>query len=137
MSIAPGPRVLSIRQPWAWAILAEKKRVENRTWDTPYRGEVYLHASRALDRQGVAWLVEELRLRVPDPLPLGAIVGTCVLKDVITKDRERSYGEWFCGPYGLFLARPRALPRPIPFLGKLGLFTAPPALVRKVERQLG
>jgi hypothetical protein len=136
MSIAPGPRVLSIRQPWVWAILSGKKRVENRTWTTDYRGEVYLHASKAVARGGIAWLTEEMGLRAPSSLPLGAIAGTCVLKDVITRDRERRYGRWFEGPYGLVLGCPRTLPRPIPYLGRLGLFTAPPSLVRKVGRQL-
>jgi hypothetical protein len=36
---------LSLRQPWLTAILHLGKRIENRTWNTSYRGEVLLHAS--------------------------------------------------------------------------------------------
>src|SRR4051794_18968482 len=45
---APAPRVLSLKQPWAWAVSAGKKKVENRSWNTPYRGTVYIHASTKL-----------------------------------------------------------------------------------------
>jgi len=137
MTIAPGPRILSIRQPFAWAILAGRKKVENRTWNTEYRGTVYLHAGKAFDREGLEWITEELGLRVPKDLPMGAIVGVCTLRDVLTRDPKHVYGDWFGGPYGFVLSRPRALARPIPLLGNLGLYTAPPGIVRRVERQLG
>lgn len=41
---------LTIKQPWASAIMAGLKRVENRTWRTDYRGPLAIHAglSRAL-----------------------------------------------------------------------------------------
>jgi hypothetical protein len=38
-------KVLSIRQPWAWAILEAGKRVENRSWNTKFRGEFLIHVS--------------------------------------------------------------------------------------------
>lgn len=34
-----GPRILSLKQPGAWAVAAGKKKIENRTWSTPYRGD--------------------------------------------------------------------------------------------------
>lgn len=37
---------LSIRQPWAWAILYARKRLENRSWPScSYRGPIWIHAS--------------------------------------------------------------------------------------------
>ncbi len=36
-------RALSIRQPWADAIMAGWKLVENRTWDTAFRGDLAVH----------------------------------------------------------------------------------------------
>lgn len=54
MAIAPGPRVLSIKPPYAWAILIGRKKVENRSWNTPYRGTVFIHASRSLTRADVS-----------------------------------------------------------------------------------
>jgi hypothetical protein len=38
---------LSIRQPWAWAIVAGLKRYENRTWTTPYRRPLLIHAGQS------------------------------------------------------------------------------------------
>lgn len=38
-------RALSLRQPWLWAIFDLGKRIENRVWDTTYRGGFWLHAS--------------------------------------------------------------------------------------------
>ena len=42
-------KVLSVRQPWAWLIVAGYKDIENRTWSTPYRGELAIHASSSFD----------------------------------------------------------------------------------------
>jgi hypothetical protein len=36
--------VLTIRQPWCWAITHAGKTVENRSWKTEYRGPLWLHA---------------------------------------------------------------------------------------------
>ena len=36
--------VLTIRQPWCWAIVHGGKPVENRSWHTAYRGPLWLHA---------------------------------------------------------------------------------------------
>ena len=49
---APAPpsgqpwKVLSIRQPFASLIVSGRKPCENRTWSTPYRGRLFIHASR-------------------------------------------------------------------------------------------
>jgi hypothetical protein len=40
---------LSIRQPWAWLIIAGHKDVENRSWTTTYRGPLLIHAARRPD----------------------------------------------------------------------------------------
>lgn len=36
---------LSVKQPWASLIVCGAKDVENRTWTTPYRGRLLIHAS--------------------------------------------------------------------------------------------
>jgi hypothetical protein len=41
MAVTPGPRVLSVKQPWAWAIVSGLKYVENRSWKTPSRHNLY------------------------------------------------------------------------------------------------
>ncbi len=39
-------KAISLWQPWAWAILALGKDVENRVWQTHYRGPLLLHAAQ-------------------------------------------------------------------------------------------
>jgi hypothetical protein len=45
-------KALSVRQPWAWAIIHAGKDIENWTWRTHYRGEVAIHASSKMDESG-------------------------------------------------------------------------------------
>ena len=42
-------QLLSVRQPWAWAIARGRKRVENRNWAPSYRGPVAIYASMRVD----------------------------------------------------------------------------------------
>ena len=48
-------RVLTVRQPWAWAIVHGGKDIENRTRNVAgaYRGPVAIHAGLAFDPAGV------------------------------------------------------------------------------------
>jgi hypothetical protein len=39
---------LSLRQPWAWAVLHLGKVIENRKWCTDYRGPLLIHASATM-----------------------------------------------------------------------------------------
>lgn len=41
---------LSIRQPWAWAIVTVGKDIENRCWYTKFRGRVLIHAAKGCRR---------------------------------------------------------------------------------------
>ncbi len=54
-------KTLSLRQPWAWAILHAGKRIENRGWNTHYRGDFLIHASLANSAkehlEAVKWMV--------------------------------------------------------------------------------
>jgi hypothetical protein len=49
-------KCLSIKQPWAWAICnlpkEYRKDIENRTWNTKYRVEFLVHASKVFDTVG-------------------------------------------------------------------------------------
>ena len=48
--ITPNPRpiqAISIRQPWAWAIINGFRPVELRTWATNFRGTIAVHASQS------------------------------------------------------------------------------------------
>src|SRR5258708_4725138 len=112
VAVRPNPRVLSIKQPWAWAIASGRKKVENRSWSTPYRGTVYIHASRTLNRQAVDWLRREFRLKTPTDLTCGAVVAVAEIADVVTGRRAKRFGKWFEGPFGFVLKNVRPLRAP-------------------------
>jgi hypothetical protein len=44
-------RGLSLRQPWASLVALQCKRIETRSWSTPYRGWLAIHASATFTRQ--------------------------------------------------------------------------------------
>lgn len=115
-------RALSIRQPWAHAILALGKDIENRGWATSYRGPLLIHAGKKMAGDDIEALRRKLSKRaasrLPDTLPRGGFVGLVDLIDCV----EDHKSPWFNGPYGFVLANPR----PLPFLnwkGNLGLMT--------------
>jgi hypothetical protein len=52
-----GMKVLTVKNPWAdWIIFGCKgniKTTENRTWETLYRGRIYIHVSKKIDADAV------------------------------------------------------------------------------------
>lgn len=141
-------KALSIRQPWAWAIvrpdLSKKERfeaarknlikdVENRDWKYPpsYRGQLLIHASKTFDREDLFWITDhfpELGTSIPEKFRIGGFVGLCRLNDVVTEDDSL----WFFGPLGFKLRMPQPI-KFIPFKGQLGLFDVPDEIVKRVE----
>lgn len=128
-------RILSLKQPWAWAVASGKKRIENRTWSTRYRGPVFIHASMTLDRPAIDWL-REAGITPPSEFVHGAVIAVAEIVDVVTAADAAAFGPWFFGPYGFVLTNVRRLPRPVPERGRLGLAKASPELRRRVARTL-
>ena len=115
-------RALSIRQPWAHAILHLGKDVENRPWRTHYRGRILIQASLKTERQEAS----KLKLN-PDDLPTGMIVGSVEIVDCV----RNSTRKWAIrGQWHWILKNPRYLAKPIPFKGALGFVRIPPPLLR-------
>lgn len=113
---------LSVRQPWAWLIVRGFKDVENRSWQTNYRGRFLLHASstmRMADYRVAAEFARRLGVAVPHPQTLerGGIIGAATLVDCVRSHRSK----WFFGEYGFVLADQRQVPF-IPCPGQLKLF---------------
>ncbi|MGH7170638.1 MAG: hypothetical protein ACRELG_10205, partial [Gemmataceae bacterium] len=76
-----GPmKCLSIRQPWAWAILTGQHSVEYRCYPTKYRGPLLIHAARQASEWDRKQLVQ-FGKRVPrwDELVFGRVVGVAEL----------------------------------------------------------
>lgn len=120
------PRVaLSIRQPWSFFIVHGFKTVENRTWQTSFRGPVLIHAGARfaeLDRETEDFIARALGRPFPrklneDHAPLGGIVGVAEIVDCVAAHPS----PWFAGPFGFVLENARPLPF-VPLAGKLGFF---------------
>ena len=70
-------KCLSLKQPYADLVVSGKKTIELRTWNTKFRGEFLVHASKKVDKEAC-----ERNKIDPDSLITGAIVGKAILYDV-------------------------------------------------------
>jgi hypothetical protein len=123
-------KVISIRQPWAWAIIWGGKDVENRTWTTGYRGPVAIHASASFDTNAV--LPKGVRPPSRDQLDRGAIIGVVELAQVV----DRSSSRWFQGPYGFVLRKKRPLSKAIRCNGRLRLWRPTARQARLIAKRI-
>lgn len=144
-------RIITVRQPWAWAIIHGGKDVDNRTRNIAgeWRGTVAIHAGLATDLDalpGMADLIAVTRLLRPtvewySNSPNGAIIGVVDLVDV---HDESGCPGLSCSPWAslpgeswhLILANPRPLPEPIPYKGALGLRELPADVEALIRAQL-
>jgi hypothetical protein len=110
-------KALSIRQPWAYLIVAGHKDIENRTWRGHYRGRFLVHAPQSISQSGVAF-AERMGITLPADLPRGGIVGSVEMVDCV----QAHASPWFEGPFGFVLRDAKALPFQ-PCLGRLSFFT--------------
>jgi hypothetical protein len=153
---------LSVRQPWAWAIARGHKVIENRDWDTRFRGTLAIHALLRVDLDSS----ERPTIRAAgwdpaDPVAaIGGIVAVVRLVGVCAAARPGSLwsgakpgpgsgpgwagsgsggvcgcGAWAnAGEYHWQLADPRPLPRPVMAVGEAGMWELPPAVAAEVTR---
>lgn len=153
-------RILTVRQPWAWAIIHGGKTVENRVRNIAgdYRGPVLIHAAKNTG----TWNECEAALQAIHLIagedaraeflrsPRGAIIGVVDLVDVHLGSQRPGHC-WHddrgmqkrCSVWGedeafhLVLANPRALTEPIPYQGALGLRRVDAETILAVTRQIG
>ena len=121
-------KCLSIRQPWAWAIIHGPKRIENRSWPTRYRGPLLIHAGQSRTSLGD----EENSL--PDlpaysHLVYGAIIGCVVLSECLSVEKCGELGPFVEGPFCWLVGEPVPFIEPITYRGVLGLFEVADSLV--------
>jgi ASCH domain. len=146
---------LSIIQPWASFIAYGLKEMETRSWATPYRGDIAIHASKEskTSREEVAYFREcdpDL-FDHWDALPYGAVIAVARLVDCIPtgnaslswrmwsfdldtaielRDEEAALGDFSPNRYAWLLADVRRLPEPVPYRGAQGLWEFDDALLR-------
>ena len=132
-------KAISIRQPYAWAICAGHKDVENRIWATRYNGPVLIHAGAReikddidgvmrLVAEGTGETVEKIERDYRRDADFGAVVGVAHLVACV----QRFDSPWFNGPYGFVLRDARRV-GPVPFKGQLGFFDVPHAILNLLE----
>lgn len=139
-------KALSIKQPWAWLIVNGYKDIENRSWNTNFRGEFLIHASKQIPTEFEYVNIKTYLVEMPDShqknyfgtkdksrtdFEYGGIVGIAELVDVLSLDNNVYHPDifknnpwWERNCYGFVLRNARPL-QFIPYKGKLGFFDIP------------
>jgi activating signal cointegrator 1 len=145
-------KCLTLPQPWATLVMIGAKILETRPRSTTHRGILGIHASKRFTREQQMLLVQEPYRSVllaaeyspVKPLPLGAIIGTVELVNVIATKRiwcehgllrnglpadayvisqqEWKFGDFSPGRFAWKLASPASYAMPIPVQGAPGLW---------------
>ena len=137
-------RCLTVRQPWAWQIINQRKNIENRSRNIAgkYRGPVAIHAALKPDREALARLPMHAPewVTAPRVFDYGVILGVVDLVDVHHCFNADSGFEG-CSPWAepdhwhLVLENPRPIPiRQQPKCrGALGLWTPPDHITEQLQ----
>lgn len=127
-------KVISLTEPFATLIMEKKKKIETRSWNTKYRGEIYIHASMTNISKCDLENKELMALVANKKLNFGHIICKCKLVDTIKmteefiKDiKENNYQENICGIYEVgryawILENIEPLVFPVPAKGQLGIW---------------
>jgi hypothetical protein len=134
-------KVLSVKQPWAWAIAMGHKTIENRSRATSHRGPLAIHSSARWDQPEEHWLKHVVRTArdlgrtlpayLKDDRPYcdtGLVLAVVDVVGVCTASRDDQLANCECGPWANVgethwkLANARLLAEPIPAKGRLGLW---------------
>jgi hypothetical protein len=126
-------KALTIRQPWAGAIVHQTKRVENRSWKLPAAHigtRILIHAGAERDKDAIVY--------GPNLDGYGAIVGVATFTGChFDSGRLPCCSEWaFTGTYHWQIANVIALPEPVPAKGSQRFWTPTPAVLAAVQQQL-
>ena len=121
-------KCISLKQPYAEMLATGKKIIECRKWNTKFRGEFLIHASKTIDVKAC----EYYKINSND-IARGSIIGKAKLYDVkkyldykeylIDKDKHFSlnhYNDKII--YGFLIKNAIRFKQNIPYKGKLGLF---------------
>lgn len=86
-------KVITLTQPWATLVAIGAKKIETRSWSTPYRGPLAIHAAKGFptSARDLMW-TEPFFSALGEwgrthnfslGLPLGKIIAVCELKEVL------------------------------------------------------
>jgi len=142
-------KALSLTQPWSSLMAIGAKRYETRSWKTPYRGPLLIHAAKGFPREARDLLAlhpfcSVLEAAYPGfvnrrhgGLPLGVILARVELVDCVPAEtafddlfetplphgeHERVFGDFSAGRWAWITRGLTRLSTPIPAKGHLSLW---------------
>lgn len=125
-------RAISLWEPWASAMAAGHKRIETRSWPTPYRGDVLICAALKIINTEALGLPNKIRF-----MKLHHGSALCVVElydcvrteectpDVIAGDEEQ-LGDYSPGRFAWLTKNRRQLKLPTRWRGKQGMWSLTP-----------
>ena len=81
-------KCLSLKQPYADLLVFGEKTIELRKWNTKFRGEFLIHASKNID----IFACERLNMYI-DKLTIGAIIGSAFLYDFKEYNNQEEFNK--------------------------------------------
>lgn len=127
-------KCLTLKQPWASLVVEGHKEIETRSWETKYRGELYIHASSKFyfgDLE-LCRIDRFFKEAIPDPTKVitGAILGKVTLVDCVRTEtldgkiskKEKAFGDYSPGRFAWILENPQQITA-FPQRGALGIWS--------------
>lgn len=128
-------KAITLYQPWATLMAIGAKTIETRSWSTPYRGPLAIHAGKnrselmAFTDPEFYNPLSRAGYRVPRDLPLGAMLCIVELVECFpTGDplavpmSEGAFGDYSPGRFGWQTRMIEVFDTPIPCNGAMGLW---------------
>jgi hypothetical protein len=130
-------KALTIRQPWAAAIVHGDKRTENRPRPIPVKHlgtTILIHAAKAVwNGEAAEYLLKQRN----HPDVRSAVIGTARLVSCHFSEGDDCCADWGMPDWFHWqLEDIRALAEPVPASGQLGLWTPPVDVLAAVQTQL-
>ena len=131
-------KAITICQPYAHLIVTGAKRVENRTWPSPFRGPLLIHAGKSRE-----WMLPEAFMP-SKAMAFGAVVGVAQMSACVNVsgpqgdlrlDHLPPHLAWMAehehasGPWCFVLENVRRFVTPVEYRGAQGLFDIPDDVV--------
>jgi hypothetical protein len=134
-------KAISLQQPWAGLLVLGIKEFETRSWNTKFRGEIAVHASAKIPKEGET-LLQWLGENIPDFKPgesnhtictmRGVILGTVVVTDTFStndvdqpvevEEIQEMFGDFSPNRYFWLCEHPDLFENPIPAKGALSIW---------------
>lgn len=124
-------KCLSLKQPHATLLATGIKTIETRKWNSGFRGEFLIHASKTVNKEACDLLQMDDTILIK-----GAIIGKCILYDVkkytshddFESDRDKHFSTDLMKStssfkkFGFLIKDATLFRKSIPYSGKLGFF---------------